>query len=134
MFQNFDRKELPCDTPPKSDNIPLEMDGWKIVFLLGWEIFRGYANFREHTLCFICALPRAETSKKLHATIPRSPTGAAQHCGLGAMNWKQVDVFMDGLMDGWIINWVGGWMKNRLRAILSLVGPVKTKMWAHLGE
>ena len=26
---------------------PLEMDGWKMSFLLGWPIFRGYVCFRE---------------------------------------------------------------------------------------
>ena len=33
-------------TPPKFSSSPLKNDGWKITFLLGWPIFRGYVSFR----------------------------------------------------------------------------------------
>ena len=32
------------DIPPKFNSLPLKNDGWKITFLLGWLIFRGYVK------------------------------------------------------------------------------------------
>ena len=49
-------------TPPKFASLPLKNDGWKITFLLGWFIFRGYvklpgSNFREFIACIFFSLP-----------------------------------------------------------------------------
>ena len=34
-------------TLPKTNILPLKMDGWNTTFLLGRPIFRGYVGFRE---------------------------------------------------------------------------------------
>ena len=38
-------------TLPETNSSHLRMDGWKISFLLGWPVFRGYVSFREGTGC-----------------------------------------------------------------------------------
>jgi len=40
-------QHLPPNTLPETNSSPLEMDGWKMYFLLGWPIFRGYVSFRD---------------------------------------------------------------------------------------
>ena len=44
------RKHLRC-TLPETNSLPLKMDGWKLNFLLGRTIFRGYVSFREGIYC-----------------------------------------------------------------------------------
>ena len=41
------------DTLPKASKSHLKINGWKINFLLGWPIFRGYVSFREGSCFFV---------------------------------------------------------------------------------
>ena len=41
--------EIPGNTLPETNSLPLKMDGWNTSLLLGWPIFRGYVSFRECT-------------------------------------------------------------------------------------
>ena len=38
---------LTARLPETNKQKHLKMDGWKMNFLLGWPIFRGYVSFRE---------------------------------------------------------------------------------------
>ena len=51
-FKKYYLPGISAGTPPKfnSEQKPLKNDGWKITFLLGWLIFRGYVKLPGSTL------------------------------------------------------------------------------------
>ena len=47
-------------TLPETNSSHLNIDGWKMSFLLGWPICRGYVSFRE---CITLLLLRGDCQK-----------------------------------------------------------------------
>ena len=58
---------------PKLTFSPLKIDGWKMIFLSGWPIFRGYVSFREGSYCctkkLTCLASWVMTSCNLHPQL-----------------------------------------------------------------
>ena len=41
IWERWEYPHSSCGTLPETSSLPLKIDGWKMIFLSGWPIFRG---------------------------------------------------------------------------------------------